>query len=264
MFKLVVTDLDNTLLEKNGELADSTINICRKITEQNIILAIATGRSFPSAKAISEKIGIDTPVICYNGAQIRNVDGSYIFSSSVPENVRKGIVSFVKEKKLYLQAYDNDEIVTAKLNLKIHPDPDIKYAKYRETGDIDMLAQIDTPKFLIATTSNETEEIENELREKYKNKAYFAKSEAYLIEVMKNGINKGVAVDYLAAKYNIKKNEILAIGDNTNDKLLLNHAGFKIAVGNAVESIKSIADYVSKGERGEGFNEAITKYLFRN
>ena len=148
--------------------------------------------------------------------------------------------------------------------MKIHPDPDIKYAKYRETGDIDMLAQIDTPKFLIATTSNETEEIENELREKYKNKAYFAKSEAYLIEVMKNGINKGIAVDYLAAKYNIKKNEILAIGDNTNDKLLLNHAGFKIAVGNAVESIKSIADYVSKGERGEGFNEAITKYLFRN
>ena len=81
---------------------------------------------------------------------------------------------------------------------------------------------------------------------------------------MKHGVNKGVAVDYLAAKYNIKKNEIIAIGDNTNDELLLNHSGLKIAVGNAVESIKNIADYVSKGERGEGFNEAITKYILRN
>ena len=263
MYKLIVTDLDNTLLAKDGSVPKSTIEICKKLVKKGHVLAIATGRSYPSAKAIGEKIGIDTPLICYNGANIRNLDGTYIYKSVVPKDVQEGIVEFVRERQLYLQVYDKDEIVVEKLNTKAHPDPDLKFVKYKETKDLKKLKDIETPKLLIAAPPSEVPTLQQELEKLYGDKAYFAQSESHLIEVMEKGVNKGQALDILAEKLNVKKEEIMALGDNTNDALLLTHAGFRVAMANAVNSLKEIADYVATKKRSEGFNEAIKKFILK-
>ena len=162
MYKLIVTDLDNTLLAKDGSVPESTIEICKELVKKGHVLAIATGRSYPSAKAIAEKIGIDTPLICYNGANIRNLDGTYIYKSVVPKDVQEGVVEFVRERKLYLQVYDRDEIVVEKLNTKAHPDPDLKFVKYKETKDLEKLKDIETPKLLIAAQPSEVPTLQHE------------------------------------------------------------------------------------------------------
>ncbi len=260
--KLIVTDLDNTLLNSEHIVPKSSVELIKKVTDQGVTVAVATGRSFASAAGVAKDIGSTCPAICYNGAQIKAFDGNPpIFSSFVPSEVQRGITEFVKARGLYMQIYDNDEIVVEKLKPECHPDPDLKYASYRETGDIDELSRIKTPKLLIAAKPAEIPSLQAELEAIYGDKAYFAQSEAHLIEVMEKGVNKGAALDTLAKRLGIKKHEIIAVGDNTNDAMLLSHAGFSVAVANAVDSLKETADYICKGERSEGFNEALRKFV---
>lgn len=260
MYKLVVTDLDNTLLNKNGEVEKSTKDLLKKI-DKNIQIVVATGRSLASAKAITEELGLNSPMICYNGAQIIDENGDVIYSSNVPKDVQEEIIEYVVKNNLYLQIYDKGEIVVSELNLKAHPDPDLKYAKYRETGSIEKLKFIDTPKLLIAVEVEKANKIQEELERKFDKRAYFAKSEKHLIEVMKKGTDKGQALKKLAEHLGIKREEVMAIGDNTNDIGLLEEAGLSVAVSNSVESLKKIADYICEQERSEGFNEAIEKFI---
>lgn len=260
MYKLIVTDLDNTLLNKNGEVEESTKKLVEKLNKK-VSISVATGRSFASAKAIADELKSEAPMICYNGAEITDTNGKALYSSYVPEDVQREIVEYVIKNNLYLQVYDQGEIVVSKLNLKAHPDPDLKYASYRETGSVEKLAEIRTPKLLIAADPKKAAKIQEELEEIFKGRAFFAKSEAHLIEVMDIGTNKGVALKALAKYLEVSKEEVMALGDNTNDIQLLQEAGLAVAVANSVESLKKIADYVCEKERSEGFNEAIEKFI---
>lgn len=260
MYKLIVTDLDNTLLNKDGEVEESTKELLKKLDKQ-VKIAIATGRSLASAKAIADELGSQSPMICYNGAEIVDENGKIIYSSNVSKEVQREIVEYVIANDLYLQVYDKGEIVVSKLNLKAHPDPDLKYASYRETGSIEKLKEITTPKLLIAVDPKKAYEIQEELEKKFEDRAYFAKSEEHLIEVMNIGTDKGQALKVLSNHLNVKKEEVMALGDNTNDIRLIEEAGLGVAVANSVESLKKIAGYVCKNERSKGFNEAIQKFV---
>lgn len=262
MIKLIVTDLDNTLLDKDGRVREDSISLIEEAADRGIVFAVATGRSFASAKAIAMKFASDIPVICYNGAQIKMpVSGEIVYESIVDEKLQDAIIDFAIKHELYVQVYDNDEIVVEELDLKAHPDPDLKFTGYRETHGMEALKGIKTPKILLATSPKLVPAIQNELENEYGDIAYFAQSEAHLIEVMNKGVNKGIALDKLASILNIERDEIMALGDNTNDLLLLEHAGTRISVANGVEKLKKIATYVCTKERADGFNEAIRKFV---
>ena len=84
----------------------------------------------------------------------------------------------------------------------------------------------------------------------------------YFSEITKKGINKWVAIEELAKKLNIKQEEIIAIGDNVNDNIMIKNAGLGIAMGNATDEIKNIADYTTDTNTNEGVKKAIEKFIF--
>ena len=99
------------------------------------------------------------------------------------------------------------------------------------------------------------------LEELYGDEVYMAQSDAHLIEVVSEGVDKGVALENLAGYMGFAKDEIIAFGDNTNDLPLLKAAGTSVAVANAVPVLKEWADYVSERERSEGFTEGLLHYF---
>ena len=268
VIKLIATDLDNTLLDRGGNVTDECVSAIRRAQDKGVRFAVATGRSYRSAKAVTESIGGSGYAICYNGSQIRRIENdSMFFSARVSDEVARGVVDIARENGYYLQMYDNDVIVVEKLRLDMHPDPDLKFTEHREIGDFETLFDaeghltIETPKILLATDPEAVPEIQKGLEERFAGKAYFAQSESHLIEIMPFGINKGGALDMMAAEFGLSRDEIMALGDNTNDRLLLEHAGLAVAVANAVPSLKEVADYVCEGERDKGFCEALEKFV---
>ena len=262
MIKLIATDLDNTLLDKDGSVPPETVAALAKAEEKGVTVTVATGRSFASARGVAEKIGGNGLAICYNGSQIRRLaDGMVLYSGCVDKDVQRGIIEFVHERGLYLQMYDNDEIVVETLRLDMHNDPDLKFASHREVGDFLKEPLFDTPKMMIAADPAEVPALQAELEEMFAGRIFCAQSEPHLIEIMPAAVNKGTALAALCQEMGIRREEIMALGDNTNDMHLLQAAGLAIAVANAVPRLQEYADYVCKGERSEGFREAIEKFI---
>ena len=262
MIKLIATDLDNTLLDKDGSVPPETVAALAKAEEKGVTVTVATGRSFASARGVAEMIGGNGLAICYNGSQIRRLaDGMVLYSGCVDKDVQQGIIEFVHERGLYLQMYDNDEIVVETLRLDKHNDPDLKFASHREVGDFLKEPLFGTPKMMIAADPAEVPALQAELEEMFAGRIFCAQSEPHLIEIMPAAVNKGTALAALCQEMGIRREEIMALGDNTNDMHLLQAAGLAIAVANAVPRLQEYADYVCKGERSEGFREAIEKFI---
>lgn len=266
MIKLIVTDLDNTLLNSSGELQEDSIALIKEARDTyKVRTAIATGRSFGSAKLIAERIGSDTPVICYNGSLVKPASGGApIFKAHMNPKTAQEMIAYCKSLGLYLILYDtssSDEIVVEKLRRDLHDDPDLNNIPYREVGEFSPENIPLTPKLMIATDPEQVPMLQMDLESRFGEDAYFAQSEPHLIEVMPAGVNKGAALRMLMSNLRIKKTQVMALGDNTNDALLLSNSGVAVAVANAVDSLKEIATYICKQDRSYGFNEAVKKFV---
>ena len=262
MIKLIATDLDNTLLDREGLVPEETKNLIRKAVDRGVMFAISTGRSVKSSQGVAESIGAAYMAICYNGALVIDpVNNVTIYEDYLAEDVVRGIVEYAHAHDLYIQMYDEGTIVVEKLRLERHPDPDLRYADYREVGDFLEYPFFHTPKVLLACEPERVPKEQAGLEELFGEKVYMAQSDAHLIEVVTEGVDKGIALEHLGGYLGLTKDEIIAFGDNTNDLPLLKAAETAVAVANAVPEVKEWSDYVASKERSEGFAEGLLHYL---
>ena len=112
MFKLIATDLDHTLLTREGLVPEETKEYIRRAVENGVFFAISTGRSIKSARGVAESIGAAYMAICYNGALVIDpVNGVKIYENYLDEDIVRGIVEYAHEHDLYIQMYDEGTIV---------------------------------------------------------------------------------------------------------------------------------------------------------
>ena len=262
MFKLIATDLDHTLLNLDGLVPEETKEYIRKAVDRGMFFAISTGRSIKSAQGVADSIGAAYMAICYNGALVLDpVNGVTIYENYLEEDIVRTIVDYAHEHDLYIQMYDEGTIVVEKLRLERHPDPDLRYADYREIGDFTEYPFFHTPKVLLACEPERVPVEQAALQEILGDRVYMAQSDAHLIEVVSGGVDKGIALENLAGYLGCTKDEIVAFGDNTNDLPLLKAAGTSVAVANAVPVVKEWATFVATKERSEGFTEGLLHYF---
>ena len=112
------------------------------------------------------------------------------------EDIVRGIVEYAHEHDLYIQMYDEGTIVVEKLRLERHPDPDLRYADYREVGNFLEYPFFNTPKILLACEPERVPVEQAALEELFGERVYMAQSDAHLIEVVSEGVDKGVALEH--------------------------------------------------------------------
>lgn len=259
MIKLIATDLDNTLLDLQGHVPPSAAQLLRQIQRLGVLTAVATGRCYPSALAAAQVIGSDTPIICYNGSLIRRGDEILSQHFIQPEDIR-AVSQFCHEQSLYLQLYHEDVIVVETLCDETRLDPDLPVVSCREIGDFCSAKLHPTPKMLIVDHPERIAGRLTDLTKKF-SQLTFSQSQPWLIEIMPLDANKGLALAYLAGLLGLEADQVLALGDNTNDLPMLLWAGVGAAVANAVPQIKAQADYVCVGSRSEGVMEAVRRFI---
>ena len=116
-------------------------------------------------------------------------------------------------------------------------------------------------KLLLLGDGEQVNEFEKVIPEEWRNEFYVVRSQKYLIEVLTKGVNKAFGLEKLANKLGIQPSEIAAIGDAANDIEMLEYAGLAIAMGNASEEVKAIADIVTDTNENNGVIKAIDKLI---
>ena len=263
MIKMLVCDIDGTIF--NGiKFSDNLINCLNKIRKDGIKFVIATGRTFFSANQVIAPLNVDTPVICYQGATIHKPNtGEIIYEKGIERNFALEILEHLKTMDFYPNIYINDRLYAEKETKYVVKYSDEQLIPYTIIEDISTNNFTNLNKILVI--DDDTKKIEKltaHLKEKYGDKIYTAMSTPYFCEICAAGISKGHAVKYVADMFGIKKEEIMSCGDQNNDIELLTSACIGVAMGNATETLKGYADYITDTVDNDGVVKAVEKFIY--
>lgn len=262
--KLVAVDMDDTLLDGTLKVSPQTCEAIGKAQEQGVIVTIATGRMFVSALPFAEQLNIQAPLIIYNGGMIRHpISKEMIFHKTIEADVAGQVVELFRQRGWYLQSYINDELYVAERSEKA-----IYYEKFANIKAVVAGAEFysmkhEPTKFLALAEPHEIQQIQKVVNAEFGGNVFTATSKATFLELTHPSVNKGHALSVLAEKLTISREEVMAIGDSNNDYPMIEYAGFGVAMGNASDRVKGIAQAVTTHNNAHGVAEAIEKYVLK-
>ena len=264
MIKLFVSDIDGTILESGKKISERNIQAVQKMVAAGITVTIATGRMYGAALPVAKELGVNVPIITYDGALIKSVEGEVLHCQYLPADLIVEITNFFERKNWYLQNYSEDLLYCAVANnLTALYEKAIKVS-CNEVGWEGMRNLTkDVCKLLtISDTAEETFEKINTLKTEFGNRIEVTKSHPQFAEIIAPNVSKAAAVKILAEKLGVEKSEVMAIGDSDNDLPMLQAAGFSVAMGNADDSIKSACTFVTTNCAEDGFADAVENFVF--
>lgn len=264
MIKMIATDIDDTILNlKTAKFTQAVKTCIKKLTQNNVKVVLVTGRMHQSAKLIADELGLETPIVSYQGGLIKEnkPDGKVYYNKSLNPQSAKEIISWAKEKDIHVNLYMDDVLYVEKDDYIIKRYTDLRNISYKvvKFEDLDLK---DINKLLIIDYENP--EISTKCRD-YLSKKYpelsIVKSSPYFCEVSDKQAKKSCAVEFLTKMWNFDKSEVLTIGDQDNDIELLKAGGIKIAMGNGTEDLKKSADFITDTVQNDGFVKAVEKFV---
>lgn len=262
MIKMVATDIDGTILKWDFGFTPEVKDCIRKLTERGIKVVLVTGRMHKAATFLADELGLDTPIVSYQGGMIKdNCDNGKVHyrKDLDPEHAVK-IIKWAKENNIHINLYMDDVLYVEKDNETIRKYTDARYIEYTvcpfENLEIKNVNKILAIKYGNADTVTEWVEY---LQKTYP-ELYIVKSTPYFCEISNKDAKKSCAVEYLCKEWGIKKDEVLTIGDQNNDIELLKAGGIKVAMGNGTPELKECADFITDTVDNNGFVKAIKKF----
>lgn len=260
---LIAVDLDGTLLKDDKTISQRTLNTIKKTRELGHHVMIATGRPFRASRLYYQQLDLNTPIVNYNGAYVHHpMDDTWgILHSPLELHVAKQIIDTCNTyniKNIMAQVKDN-------VFLQSHDETIMEYISFGnpiiETGNIKEKLKDNPTSILIHPKTDEVNQIRQHLTTEVGNYIDHRQSAGpwNVIEIIKTGINKAVGIKKVADYYEIPSDRIIAFGDEENDLEMIDYAKFGVAMGNAIEKIKSVANDVTETNEKDG----IAKYLER-
>jgi len=263
--KLVAIDLDGTLLDNDRKISPRAKKTIRGVRKKGVEVTLATGRMFASARPFAQELGLNLPLITYQGALVKISDtGEVLYHRNVPSHLAQKVVKLAQEWNYPINFYVDDCVLVEKMTPQA-----LDYArKYNvlveEVGDLSTLAHLQPIKLLVI---NEREEelnrFEEECRRIFGESLHITKSLPEYLEFMHPEATKAKGVEAVANHMGIEREEVMAIGDSYNDLEMLKYAGLAVVMGNAREEIKAVADYVTSSNEDDGVAEALEHLIFR-
>ncbi len=282
MYKMIILDLDGTLLNDYKKISKENINLIKRAyNEKGIISVIATGRPLEYANEICNLYGncFTNYIIACNGAIIKNTEtNEYIhkvtFTNEEILNLRN---IFLEENADYMLLYTDKQVISEEKKANALKNSGIianqKEIKLENIKDV--IKSNPNLTNLLCLIGGDTLALENIISKlnkikgidtpgicNYSRKAKTFSFESKYIDVMKEGCSKKNAIYILADKLGIKKEEIIVMGDGGNDISMFECAGLKIAMENAEEHLKEKADFVTASNNNDGVAKAIQKFVF--
>jgi Cof subfamily protein (haloacid dehalogenase superfamily) len=259
--KLIVCDLDGTLLGQDLALSPRLCEAVRRAQAQGIQATIATGRAYPSALRFSRQLGLTAPLICSQGAQIRAPGGAVLHESTLPRPFLPEVIALCQDRGWELAVYAGDEIYQA---TQLYGDD--YYERWfglplHRVDDLLVALPADPIKCIaIAPDQTTGDRIERELCALAAGRFQVMRSHAWFVEGLARGVSKGDAVARVAAQLGIRCEEVMAVGDSGNDRAMVEWAGLGVAMGNASPDVKAVADIVAPSLAEDGAAWAIERY----
>lgn len=261
---MVVLDLDDTLLLNDGTISNKTKEKIFEAMKKGIYIVLASGRPTFAIKDIADELQLKTNgyIISYNGARIIDYKNeNTIYRADITKEQVKKVYDFAKENNAFMQTYDDNNIITEKSNEYTEIESKITKMPILEKKDFINSLPKTLVKALILQESEYLEKLEIKVKQQMKNEMYITRTKPFFLEFMNIEVDKSKSILRLCEKLNISKEEVIAVGDSYNDISMVKVAGLGVAMGNAIDELKSIANYITDTNENDGVAKVIQKFI---
>lgn len=271
--KLVAIDLDGTLLGSNNLLSKENKTAIKEAKEAGVKVVLCTGRPLRSMKHLLEEADLQDEediVITYNGGLIQKAKTGEIINE-ITFNREESLdiyqlgqklnlpVSFIDLDYVYEPAYPEGAE-----SIYMNATREIPKENALEFTDID-IGNLPNPfkinKIVMSRPTEELDAIIPMIPDSYHEKYNIYKSQSFILEVLPDRVDKGYSMRIIGDMLGLKKEQIMGIGDQENDLSLVKNAGFGVAMENAIDEVKAVADYITKSNDDNGVAHAIRKFV---
>ena len=267
-YKLLVIDVDGTLVDKNGVISSEDEKAIAKAIASGVKVSLSTGRVIKACQGIISRFCLDGHHIFFDGALVSDpAQSREVYSRPIKREVVRQAVEFARQNDIYLELYSSERFFAERENWS----DDVHYRffgvgpKIADFGGIWERERIIKAELVVHNPEerNKAELFQNEFNHSLR--FSIARSPAFpeidFINVLDPAVSKGEALKTLASFLGISIGEVIAIGDGLNDITLLETAGLAVAMGNAFPEVKKVADYITLDVDHSGVAATVERFL---
>ncbi len=261
MIKMVATDIDGTILQWGAGFTPKLRECMKNLKDNGIKVVLVTGRMHCAAMPVARELGLDTPIISYQGGLIKDFNNKTLYQKNLDKNYAIEIIKWARKNNIHINLYLDDKLYVEQDNEIVKSYTDGKFIDYTVCSFDDLT--IENVNKILAIDLKDPDKVTgwvNELKEKYPD-LYIVKSTPYFCEIGCGDARKSLGVEFLCKMWGIKQEEVLSIGDQNNDIDLVQSGGIGVAMGNASEELKACADYITDSVENDGFVKAVEKFV---
>lgn len=279
MIKIILLDIDGTLTNSKKEITPKTKAALLKAEEQGCTLVLASGRPTKGLNRYVKELEMDKfggILISYNGAMVTNIETKErYYQNLMNKDDAKALLHHLEQFKEAVPVLEENGYVITKdcfNNMIRYKGEDFNVLQYEtrindclihEVEDFDAYLDHDTPKVLLYGAPEYLRANFEDMKKGFEHLNSMFSAEFYY-EFNKKGIDKTYAIKtVLIEKLGYKQEEMIAFGDAANDISMVSFAGIGVAMGNGMEELKAVADYITDDNNNDGIASALDKFLFK-
>ncbi len=253
---LVACDLDGTVLGPGTEIAPDVRLALAQAETAGWTIVLASGRMLRSVQGVQSRLGVQGPIIAYNGGLVALPDGR-VLHHPIPVAAAQRVADVCARHGFFLQTYQDDRLYVPWEDARA--DAYSRLAGVPPTVDPDRVfhPRVAPTKLLVIEPAQRQPEVRAAIAPLAPGELELANSYPHYLEITAAGIDKGTALAELCALLGTQPAEVLAVGDGENDLPMLNLAGLGVAVANAAETVRRAVAHVTRAPYGAGVAEAI-------
>ncbi|WP_394184330.1 Cof-type HAD-IIB family hydrolase [Metabacillus halosaccharovorans] len=264
-YKMIVLDLDDTLLRDDHSISVRTKDALMKAQELGVKVVLASGRPTFGMRHIAQELNLDhygSFILSFNGGKIINCSTEEeMFSSTLsPEAIHKLYEVSVREG-VFIHTYMGDEIITQDENPYTDIEANLTGLPIKVVPNFVNAVNEPVVKSLMVGPPEQLKEVERKLQTELADEFSIMRSKPYFLEFTEKGVTKGTSLDQLIQACGIKREEVISIGDSYNDLSMIEFAGLGVAMGNAPDDIKEIADLVTETNMNDGVAKVVEEFI---
>jgi Cof subfamily protein (haloacid dehalogenase superfamily) len=271
--RLIAMDLDGTLFRADRSIGPRTINALRAAHARGVAVVLASGRMTAAMESAADQLGLDVYIVSYNGAAVCNLRAQgrqRLFHQPLPKDISREICLLGKERGYQINFY-YEEVVVSEDGPRLRPWIDL----YRtRTGSpfriverlVDYFLKYAPTKLLFCLDPAARNIVYAELLPRFHpRRALLVRTDPEYLEFLNPEVDKGKGVRMLAQSLGIAAGAVLALGDGENDISMLSAAGWGVAVANAGDCCKSVADAITTNDNNnDAVAEAVERWVLKD
>jgi Cof subfamily protein (haloacid dehalogenase superfamily) len=227
-----------------------------------IHVLLVTGRMFQAVRPYALEAHLDDPVVCYQGAVVAEPEsGRWLRHEPIPLELAREAIAALNEEGFPLNCYVDDELYVAEVTPGARRYADFQHLELHPVGEL--LAWLDEPptKLVVIDDPEVLDGLKQRMISRFEGRLYISKSLPYFLEFASPDVTKAAGLDFLAEHLGFTRERTVAFGDGENDIELVDWAAYGVAVENAHERVKAVADLICPPVDEEGVAQVLEAFL---